>query len=459
MSRDFCVKAGIEVYWGIGVAALFFIGAGGMTLLAHQVAPSLTSIAKRNRRFFLLLEAALVVLLLVVGLTLRLLGMEDAEQVSVYYDAAKVIEGQEIPWMPHAAAYIYVRMLHGAFVLLGNRYAAGIWIQVILQLAALSALHFVLRRFSGTIGALVIFGYCVSAPYMVGKALVLSPEMLYFFFFAGIVVLMAAGCARGLKPGVFGLTGILTALCCYLDIMGILLILLTFMLLIRHREEGAGVRRKISAAWRYMAGVLLGGFACAFLEASLSGTVVWQVMRTWLLLYEPKGFSRFAVAEVQNLGLEAFVLFALMSFGIFSFWCDRQKDNITACMLTLCVLVLAGCYGVFTEEIPGFFYIYLLFVLQAGMGVGQAFHVAHQEEKEERYGWEALIEKMEENESLREAMEQEMESEGDNQVQYIENPLPLPKKHVKRALDYSLQQTAERDDFDYPVSEEDDFDI
>ncbi len=34
------------------------------------------------------------------------------------------------------------------------------------------------------------------------------------------------------------------------------------------------------------------------------------------------------------------------------------------------------------------------------------------------------------------------------QIQYIENPLPLPKKSTKKALDY-----------DYEVSDDDDFDI
>ena len=42
---------------------------------------------------------------------------------------------------------------------------------------------------------------------------------------------------------------------------------------------------------------------------------------------------------------------------------------------------------------------------------------------------------------------------------YIENPLPLPKKHVAREMDY--QYTVEEKDmkYDVEVSEDDDFDI
>ena len=43
-------------------------------------------------------------------------------------------------------------------------------------------------------------------------------------------------------------------------------------------------------------------------------------------------------------------------------------------------------------------------------------------------------------------------------VQYIENPLPLPKKHVPKVLDYKLNSDDRDFDYDYPVAEDDDFD-
>ena len=53
-----------------------------------------------------------------------------------------------------------------------------------------------------------------------------------------------------------------------------------------------------------------------------------------------------------------------------------------------------------------------------------------------------------------------LESDGEkNKVQYIDNPLPLPKKHRKRVLDYHLEDTGDGEEFDYFVDENDDFDI
>ena len=44
-------------------------------------------------------------------------------------------------------------------------------------------------------------------------------------------------------------------------------------------------------------------------------------------------------------------------------------------------------------------------------------------------------------------------------IRFLENPLPLPRKHVKRELEYSIRHVADDDDFDYAVAEDDDFDI
>ena len=42
---------------------------------------------------------------------------------------------------------------------------------------------------------------------------------------------------------------------------------------------------------------------------------------------------------------------------------------------------------------------------------------------------------------------------------FIENPLPLPKKHVKREMDYEYKVAPEDMKFDIEVDEKDDFDL
>ncbi len=45
----------------------------------------------------------------------------------------------------------------------------------------------------------------------------------------------------------------------------------------------------------------------------------------------------------------------------------------------------------------------------------------------------------------------------DSGVKYIENPLPLPKKHVNKTMAFDID--GGKDDFDIQISEKDDFDV
>lgn len=48
-------------------------------------------------------------------------------------------------------------------------------------------------------------------------------------------------------------------------------------------------------------------------------------------------------------------------------------------------------------------------------------------------------------------------------VKFLDNPLPVPKKHVKKEMDFKFHDVEplekKADDFDYPIRENDDFDI
>ena len=52
-----------------------------------------------------------------------------------------------------------------------------------------------------------------------------------------------------------------------------------------------------------------------------------------------------------------------------------------------------------------------------------------------------------------------MENTEKKPIQYIENPLPLPKKHVKKTMDYKFEPEEHLMKYDIEVSETDDFDV
>ncbi|MCI9144172.1 MAG: hypothetical protein HFH87_16395, partial [Lachnospiraceae bacterium] len=83
-------------------------------------------------------------------------------------------------------------------------------------------------------------------------------------------------------------------------------------------------------------------------------------------------------------------------------------------------------------------------------------------QEEQTASMESEAEDMEEEILRREkALKEELKrekTETEHKVRFLENPLPVPRKHVKRVMDYPLRSEPE-DDFDYPVSDDDDFDI
>lgn len=53
---------------------------------------------------------------------------------------------------------------------------------------------------------------------------------------------------------------------------------------------------------------------------------------------------------------------------------------------------------------------------------------------------------------------QEVVEQPQSHIQFIENPLPLPKKHEKKVLDYTVELTDETAEFDIEVAADDDYD-
>ena len=52
-----------------------------------------------------------------------------------------------------------------------------------------------------------------------------------------------------------------------------------------------------------------------------------------------------------------------------------------------------------------------------------------------------------------------VETKEEKKIEYIENPLPLPKKHVRKTMDYAFVPEADQMKYDIAVSDSDDYDL
>ncbi len=433
----------------LGTAAVL-CAAGVLVSVLHRLSGRIQYAGNKQQPIQSVAEAALVVVLLALGLVLRVRQMDEMGQLKAYFEMAEVVPGKTIPQLVHGAVYFYIRLLHGVFYFLGNKFAAGIWLQIVLQLMGALVLYVATKRLSGHLAALTVLAFLTCSPYMIQKAMLLSPEPFFLLLCALVLSVMTAARGGVLFPAGFFAFGLLIGAVSFLDIGGVLLLLPMLALAMEEREPKEKGKRKMTAVLLGMAGAVLGLGGCMAGDAWLSGKKMAGVAGAWLKLYRAGHFAIPARAEEVSLLWDWFVLCGLLALGIFSFWCDKKRDDAGVYTAGLC-LVLAGClFGVFTEEMPGEIFVYLLLVLLAGVAVEGCMGAQHC--RGAQRGVEASdAEKHAERQPGGESEHPERQSERQHepvQGNYIENPLPLPKKHVKRVLDYDIE-----------ISDDDDFDI
>lgn len=164
------------------------------------------------------------------------------------------------------------------------------------------------------------------------------------------------------------------------------------------------------------------------------------------------------------------VAFLLLVLG-----CRRLLGKAAAFAAGMVLLVLpglsAGIYLVSPENfyllLGAVFFYALCCLLQRLLGKTVAELIA---EKRAVAGAEVPAEKQtvagaEVSEEKQTVTGTEVSAEKPSTVRYLENPLPLPKKHRSRKMDFRItaeeghSRTEAEDDFDFPVKEGDDFDF
>lgn len=502
--RAVCDSLGMAQYFEFVIPAAYLLLTGVLVFGLHQMAVKLDVGAGRAGKGLVWLERFLVLALFAAGIFLRLAqlqpeGLAQAEE-PVYLELAFIsAEGQEIPQFAHGAVYLYVCLLRLCFILLGNKAAVAVWLQVALQLSGVLLLHMAVRKMAGRIPAVVMVSFFMLSPYMVKKSLVPSPEMLYLLLFSLVLYFISQGVRFVPKWGFWLVAGVMSAVLCYLDVAGFLLLPLIFGVVVMRRREA---KRKILQGFSgSLAGFLLGAVGCILADMAGNGKPVSEIIRAWMELYRWSDLQLFIKISGFDVMWLIVLILCFMTWGVFSFWCSRGVERFTVWIFCLGMAVLLQLSGMFTEEMNGFCYIFFFSIILAGLGIRESMAVYPAEkgsdkrnEKETaadndkaddleiitvagigktevRKAEGAETGKMPEAESVEtgENMEKEAkidehgvgaeeQPEKERKVEFLENPLPLPKKHEKRVMDYRLDSDKNLGGYDVYVAEDDDFD-
>lgn len=466
----------VNPYWQTGLVCLALFLAAGLSVLVRRLAEGKKQCG--NSRGTLAAEGILAVLLLTAGILLRrgmllrTISVYADPIENTYFELAKV-DGGGIPLLSYGAQYIYVCMLRALFLVVGNHYYAGIVLQLVLQTAAALIWYLAVRRLSGRTAGLVVLAVLMLMPLSIREALLYSPRMLYFLLF-GIGLLLAGRLFKqqsGIRKSWFfwfwtAAFAAAAAILAYLDPAGLLMLIPVCYIAV---VQG---HKKLIRQWAVLLGVFLLVLAgCFVLDAWLSGAGLSEVVGTWLYACKPKTpvWSEIAFLcdnTVMELFMQAGIAFLIL-LGLPAFFCRRRKEGQTLwIVMTMGLAAICMLRTDYVEERYEFLLL-TLFAALAGTALEALLAVEPEEETAKTAGIEP-DEKVRADEAAQPeavaamgtAREKTVEkAEAETKIRLIENPLPLPKKHVKKTMGYQREVLPEEMHYDIEVPDTDDFDL
>lgn len=447
-----CNLQRVSKYATIGAVCAGFAIASGLFLLFRLMYERWRTKIVFSRHTKTMLEVFAVLSLFAGAVLIRVNGylMNGAQCTGTkeYYETALVKAGGSIPFIRHGASYLYTCVLSVVFSFFGNKQAVGIVLQMVLQLLGILCFYFAVRRLAGKKEAVLSLAVMTFSEAMVNSQFTLTAENLYFFLYAGMFLLLSVYKSyeeKGRKTWLvlmflLGL-GLGTGYLVYLDIAGVLFLAAVFYVIVsKKRKKGKNITYICFEA----GGFLLGLSGLFLREAAVNGTAFLNAAVSWGKFYLSDWKWNFAVVgpDVTPVG-NLFCLLA--SMWVFFAFFGKKEDDSGMYMLSLvgiAVLVSFGRTNMSYQLLATAYWSVL-----AAIGVASVIT----EKKEEPMN----TIKKEEDTLIIESLEEEPE----NRIHFIENPLPLPKKHVKKTMDYAFEPEAELMKFDIEVSDDDDFDL
>ena len=467
---------------GLVIAGVWLAVTGLVVFLLHKfLEKEQRRKAADRRQVKLIIESLVVVILIAVGIALRTGEILQYDIIgeggNVWFDTVKVTETTQIPQVVHGAVYFYLQVLHGLLLFLGNKMTVALTLQAALQILTGVFMYFAVRKLTGVIAAVTAVGYWMLCP-LSGNVVVLGPENLYqLLWMIGLCIIAETLGSFGQKskePGIrpvigFFFSGIIVGTLIYLDIMGALLLCILFSVIVLETEKEIVFYRRFFAVMLGVAGALGAFFLCIAFDAVGSGKQMENVLLAWWKVYAPQTFA----LPITRMGDNAFgtvAVMAILGIGVFSYWCRKKIERQSEWMAAVIGLGTLICFGITGEEMQGLSLLCLLVAVLAGAGVQAVFpYVQLQDAVQPIPDVRETEETVTGNASLKKRLKvQDLETdelqgekvtedpERSDAPQFIENPLPVPKKHVPKVLDYKMSDNV--GDFDYPVSDDDDFD-
>lgn len=423
-----------------------------------------------------MLEAAVVSISFVFGLLYRLrvllyTTIDSAVIESVtndYYGRALIRAGETIEPMAHGLSQLYVFVLSIVFSFLGNGVTSAMLFQIMLHMLVMLLAFRIAKKAAGRLPACVVLLSLAFSDVFVGKIAVIDPECFYLvLYLLGLLVILGfikdylsgkpflGGLPGAVYVGAF--IGVLT----YLELWSVTLLFFLVGLFTGKRKRDDKVSTRILHA-----AVVLVSCAGIFLavigaDTALSHVSFERAIEVWAYPYSLIRWNGYLFDLVKGNSLYWALLVLLAAFLVFEFPRGGREQNYTlwlsACVLFTPVLMMD------LNRISYGSLLLFFWSMMAGLGLKNCILSGQAEvmrAKIQEINASVGAETVQEIKAATEIAEKNAEKEQpEEKPRYIENPLPVPKKHVKREMDYDHEVPESAMHFDIEIAEGDDFEI
>lgn len=392
---------------------------------------------------------------LIYRIYLYLQSTPDMIMITQYYHDATVKAGAGVEPATHGASYLYTLCLSFVLSFLGNKAGAAVCLQIFLQMLTLLLAFFAVRKIAGRIPACAAMLMLAVSSVYAGQIFMLTPESFFFLlylaglFIIGSYVKMYCRGNFSVASGIAGavLSGIVIGILCYLDAIS-----LTLLFLLPALFTGIQKREKDAASFLVL---ILASGGLAFMGALAAYALyshgeIGQTAETWFLLYRNHIKADYIFYQTNRSIIECLILVVPAAFLIMAFWNRRREQN--ASFWIWLMFLLAPTPLTMAGVLPYQIFSIFIWSVLAGIGIQQSFV------------WEEKKVAKTENKSVAEMNEPAPETSAEvsapvSAPRFIENPLPLPKKHEKKEMGYQYEIAEDKMNFDVEIKENDDFDF
>ncbi len=399
------------------------------------------------------IEVLVVSVYFVLGFVTRIFFMEFAGEEAAYYEISKVTSQSGIMVQTvQGSVYFYCLLLHALFLLVGNHWMAGIWLQVILQMIGTILLYFAVKKLTTKWASLLLLAYVLFAPSSIMMSITYSPQILFYCVFSLVLYLFAEYLSYSDRLAentisfwicTIGL-GLLIGLAIYIDVTGCLLLIPSIYLFMQKKKYRELKERLLPFLGIMLAAVVF-FLLLLFLDGLFSKVSFVRVLNAWFITYGSIEMNTKIFAN--SFTIDFIVSIILVSTGTFSFW-RRKTEEIFTPFILFCLGISVLCFtGITTVNMDGTYLMRVLFAALASISVSELFASETVEDEATKELEVIDLEKPTEQETIQEP------------VRLIESPLPGPKKHVRKNMDYGINVTERDMKYDILVPDTDDYDV